>query len=183
MTPPPACSTGKTLSSASTLSGSTAAAKRTTASASITASGWSDLCASSGIGDLSTQYLCLNMGQDGWGYALSTAADACVQQNVADEMISFAKLPGILNSDDMISYAISYRQLPRQAVSVSGVVPSTLYCTFPPVNPELSGIVNAQPTGVSPGLFGSPSVPVVPFGSDGTCPYGSSPDASTCLCT
>ncbi|KAJ4487729.1 hypothetical protein J3R30DRAFT_3695322 [Lentinula aciculospora] len=178
-TPPPACNATQT----SAPHPGSLVAKRTAASASITASGWSDLCTACGISDLSITNLCFNLGQDGWGYALSAVADACVQQNVADEMISFSKIPGILNSDDIMSYAISYRQVPREAVSVLGVVPSTLYCMIPPINPELNGIVNEQPAGVSPGLFGSPSVSVVPFGSDGTCPYGSSPDVSTCACT
>ncbi|KAJ3904427.1 hypothetical protein F5879DRAFT_801732, partial [Lentinula edodes] len=156
--------------------------KRTIPTTSITPTGWSDLCAASGIHDISITDLCFDLGQDGWEYALSAVADACVQQNIADEMISFAKIPGILNSDDIISYAIAYRQQPREAVSVLGVVPSTLYCMIPPVNPELSNIVNVQPAGVNPGLFGSPSAPVVPFGSDGTCPYGSTPDVSVCAC-
>ncbi|KAJ3839842.1 hypothetical protein F5878DRAFT_98596 [Lentinula raphanica] len=186
ITAPPACSisaTAGTLPTSNTTNVPRISLSKRTPTPAITPSGWSDLCAASGISDLSVQYLCLNMGQDGWGFALSAAADACVQQTIADQMISFAKLPGILNSEDIISYAISYRQLARQAVSVSGVVPSTLYCTVPPVNPEISGIANTQPAGVNPGLFGSPTVPVVPFGSDGTCPYGSVPDVSTCDCT
>ncbi|KAJ4475365.1 hypothetical protein C8J55DRAFT_562341 [Lentinula edodes] len=181
LTPPIACNAAQPSAPPPSPSGS-ASIKRTLATTSITPTGWSDLCAASGIHDISITDLCFDLGQDGWEYALSAVADACVQQNIADEMISFAKIPGILNSDDIISYAISYRQQPREAVSVLGVVPSTLYCMIPPVNPELSNIVNVQPAGVNPGLFGSPSAPVVPFGSDGTCPYGSTPDVSVCAC-
>ncbi|KAE9409443.1 hypothetical protein BT96DRAFT_768750, partial [Gymnopus androsaceus JB14] len=143
---------------------------------------WYDLCASSGVNDISANGLCTELGQIGWGSALLATADPCMQQDIADAMILYAQGPGIQNSDEVISYAIEYCQLPKQAVTVLGIVPSTLYCMTPPVNPELTGIVNAQPSGAHRGIYGSPNVPLVPFGSDGTCPYGSVPDVDTCSC-
>lgn len=97
--------------------------------------------------------------------ALLGNADPCAQQDNADAMITFAKSAGVTNTDELIANAIAYRQHPRNAIEILGVVPSTMYCQRAPENPELIGIVNGQLEGVDPGLFGSPSVPIVPFGT------------------
>lgn len=81
-------------------------------------------------------------------------------------MIDFAKSPGVMNQPDLIAAAIAYRQHARNADDMGGsiMIPSTPYCTQPPRNQELVGIVNAQLPGVNPGLFGGPNTPVVAFG-------------------
>jgi hypothetical protein len=142
---------------------------------------WQDLCLASG-GDIFTDEPCVVLaGFDGIN-ALLADADACAQQDVADAMIDFANSEGIVNRKDLIAQAIAYRKHPRNSIEILGVTPSSLYCNRAPRNPELKGIVNTQLDGVDPGLFGSPSVPMVAFGADGTCPFGSSPDVSTCAC-
>ncbi|KAF4615194.1 hypothetical protein D9613_002617 [Agrocybe pediades] len=142
---------------------------------------WEDLCLVSG-GDIYTHDPCTNFG----GYyaidALSEYADSCDQQVLADSMITFAKSSGIVNRDALINYAISFRRHPRHAVEILGVVPSSLYCLTPPINEELVGVYNDQLEGVNPGLYGSPSAPIVPFGSEGTCPLGMTADVSSCGC-
>jgi hypothetical protein len=97
--------------------------------------------------------------------ALLANADPCAQQNNADAMIDFAKHPGINNEQALIANAITYRQHPRNALNINGVVPSTPFCQSAPRNPELNGIVNGQLDGVDPGLFGSPSSTIVAFGA------------------
>jgi hypothetical protein len=80
-------------------------------------------------------------------------------------MIDFANSPGITNQADLIAAAIAYREHPRNADDIGGgVIPSTPYCTNPPRNQELVGIVNDQLPGVDPGLFGGPNFPIVAFG-------------------
>lgn len=79
-------------------------------------------------------------------------------------MIDFAKSAGTSNADDLINNAIAYRQHPRNALNIGGVVPSTPYCQKAPKNSELDGIVNAQLDGVDPGIFGGPDFPLVAFG-------------------
>jgi hypothetical protein len=80
-------------------------------------------------------------------------------------MIDFANSPGVTNQADLIAAAIAYRKHPRNADDIGdGVIPSTPYCTNPPRNQELVGIVNEQLPGVHPGLFGGPNFPIVAFG-------------------
>ncbi|TFK42299.1 hypothetical protein BDQ12DRAFT_662574 [Crucibulum laeve] len=142
---------------------------------------WQDLCLQSG-GDIITNDPCVFLAGLGGINALLADADTCAQQDIADAMITFAKSKGVTNSKALIAQAIAFRKHPRSAVDILGVVPGTLYCQKAPVNPELSGVVNAQLDGVTPGLYGSPSIPIVPFGSDGTCPFGTIADVSSCSC-
>ena len=86
-------------------------------------------------------------------------------------MIDFAKSPGIKNEAALIANAVAYRKHPRNALNINGVVPSTLFCEKAPRNPELNGVVNAQLQGVNPGLFGSPSAGIVPFGQREQFPF------------
>ena len=139
-------------------------------------------------------------GIDGINALLSTGG-VCDQQDNADNMIDFAKSAGVTNTADLIAAAIAYRKHPRNADDIDGgIVPSTPFCTKPPRNPELVGIVNEQLPGVDPGLFGGPNEPIVAFGEGnvsslfvmgvlwltdflaGTCPEGQTPDISTCSC-
>ncbi|KAJ7219438.1 hypothetical protein GGX14DRAFT_592183 [Mycena pura] len=117
------------------------------------------------------------------GYsALFAESDVCAQQETADEMITFVKSHGFSNSDDWIKVAVSYRRLARESVQLFGFYPSTPYCTVQPMNDELCGVWNEQPEGVSVGLYGGPDYPIVPFGDDASCPYGQTPDPTTCSC-
>lgn len=84
-------------------------------------------------------------------------------------MIDFAKSSGVTNADALITNAVAYRQHPRNALNINGVIPSTPYCQRAPRNPELAGVVNAQLDGVNPGVFGGPTVGLVAFG-DGEYP-------------
>jgi hypothetical protein len=97
--------------------------------------------------------------------ALQARADVCAQQDNADTMVDFAKLPGINNIQALINNAIAYRQHPRNVEITNDVVPSALFCGKAPRNPELNGIVNGQLKGVDPGLFGSPNTGIVAFGA------------------
>jgi hypothetical protein len=97
--------------------------------------------------------------------ALLAGADACAQQDNADAMVDFAKLPGIKNKQALIDNAIAYRKHPRNALDNNGVVPSTLFCEKAPRNAELNGIFNGQLNGVDRGLFGSPKTDTVAFGA------------------
>lgn len=97
--------------------------------------------------------------------ALLADADPCAQQDNADAMIAFARSLGVNNTDELIANAIAYRQHPRNTMNILGVVPSTIYCQKAPESPELVGIVNAQLDDADPGLFGSPSIPIMPFGA------------------
>ncbi|PPQ86930.1 hypothetical protein CVT25_009816 [Psilocybe cyanescens] len=143
---------------------------------------WEDLCLVSG-GDIFTNDPCNTLAGDFGIDALSEHADACDQLDISDSMITFAKSHGIRNKDALIKHALSFRAHPRNAVEVLGVIPSSLYCLRAPINPELVGIYNEQIDGVNPGLFGSPSAPLVPFGSSGTCPLDMTADMSSCGCT
>jgi len=103
-------------------------------------------------------------GINGINALLSTGL-ACDQQDNADQMIDFAKSPGVTNTDALVAAAVAYRQHPRNADPIDGgITPSTPYCTKPPRNPELVGIVNKQLPEVDPGLFGGPNEPIVAFG-------------------
>lgn len=88
----------------------------------------------------------------------------CDQQDVADDMVTFAKSKGITNKQALIDNAIAYRKHPRNALNNGGTTPSTLFCENEPKNSELKGIVNKQLDGVDPGVFGN-NQGVVPFGS------------------
>ncbi len=114
-------------------------------------------------------------------------------------MIDFAKSSGVTNTEDLIANAVAYRQHPRNALNINGVVPSTPYCQRAPRNPELAGIVNTQLDGVNPGIFGGSTVGLAAFGdrkylinllsrlltlfTASSCPFGSSPDVTTCSCS
>ncbi|PPQ63283.1 hypothetical protein CVT24_006808 [Panaeolus cyanescens] len=144
-------------------------------------SSWESLCLD--CGDVSLSDTCLGFGGFDTINALLETADACDQQVIADRMITFAKSDGIRNRDDLIKFAIGYRKHARHAVRIFDVLPSSLYCLRAPINPELVGVYNAQIEGCNPGVFGSSASALVPFGSDGTCPYGMSADVSTCGCS
>ena len=79
-------------------------------------------------------------------------------------MIDFAKSPGVTNSEALIANAVAYRQHPRNALNIEGIIPSTPYCQKAPRNAELNGVVNAQLPEVNPGVFGGPSFGLVAFG-------------------
>ncbi|KAF8268873.1 hypothetical protein EI94DRAFT_1416632, partial [Lactarius quietus] len=143
---------------------------------------WQDLCLNSG-GDIFTNQPCVQLAGKAGVNALLSTGGVCDQQNVADKMIDFAKSAGVSNGNALIAAAVAYRQHPRNADDIGGVVPSTPYCTKQPRNPELKGVVNQQLPGVEHGLYGGPKTPVVAFGEDGTCPAGMTPDVSTCSCT
>ncbi|KAF9477556.1 hypothetical protein BDN70DRAFT_896432 [Pholiota conissans] len=149
--------------------------------ASTFVSTWETLCLNSG-GDIFTDDPCTNLAGFNGIDALLETAGSCDQQFIADSMITFAKSKGIRNSDDLINFALSYRRHARNAVKILDIIPSSLYCLEEPVNVELHGVYNEQLEGCDPGLFGSPTVSMVPFGSDGTCPFGMSADVDTCGC-
>jgi hypothetical protein len=75
--------------------------------------------------------------------ALLAGAESRAQQNNADAMMDFAKLPGINNKQALIDNAVAYRKDPCNALDSSGIVPSTLLCETAP-NPGLNGAVNGQ---------------------------------------
>ena len=79
-------------------------------------------------------------------------------------MIDFAKSANVTNGDALIQNAIAYRQHPRNALNILGVVPSTPFCQRAPRNQELVGVVNVQLDGVNPGIFGGPTFGLVAFG-------------------
>jgi len=146
------------------------------------AQSWQDLCVASGGPRPAGNDPCLQLAGINGINSLLANADQCAQQDNADAMIDFAKLPGITNEQALIANAIAYRKHPRNALDINGVVPSTLFCEKAPRNAELQGIVNAQLAGVNPGLFGSPSAGVVAFGAPGTCPFGQTANVATCTC-
>lgn len=115
--------------------------------------------------------------------ALLANADPCAQQDNADAMIDFAKSKGVTNGPALIANALAYRRHPRNAVNINGVVPSTVYCAKAPKNPELNGVVNAQLPGVNPGIYGDLSTNLFTFGGVGSCPFGQTPNQSTCSCS
>ncbi|KIP12302.1 hypothetical protein PHLGIDRAFT_329677 [Phlebiopsis gigantea 11061_1 CR5-6] len=146
------------------------------------AQAWQDLCLVSG-GDIFTTEPCVQLAGVNGINALLASADPCDQQDNADAMIDYANSPGVTNTDDLIANAVAYRQHPRNALNINGIVPSTPYCQRAPRNAELQGIVNAQLPGVNPGIFGGPSVGLVAFGDPSSCPFGTSPDVTTCGCS
>jgi hypothetical protein len=117
-------------------------------------------------GDVFTNEPCVNLAGVAGINALISTGGVCDQQDNADNMIDFAKSPGVTNQAALIAAAIAYRQHPRNADDIGGgVIPSTPYCTEQPRNPELVGIVNEQLPGVTPGLFGGHNTPMVAFGA------------------
>lgn len=129
------------------------------------AQSWQTLCEQSGGQRDPNNDPCVVLAGINGINALLANADACAQQDNADAMVDFAKSPGITNEQALIANAVAYRQHPRNALNINGVVPSTLFCENAPRNPELQGVVNGQLQGVDPGLFGSPSTGVVAFGA------------------
>ena len=125
---------------------------------------WKTLCPSSG-GDIYTNDPCSQLAGFAGVNALMEFADPCDQQHIADSMITFAKSKGIKNKDSLIKFALQYRKHYRNSVEILGVIPSSFYCMETPVNSELDGVSNAQMSGTNPGIFGSPSSPLAPFGS------------------
>ena len=126
---------------------------------------WQNLCIASGGPRDPTNDPCVQLAGIGGTNALLAGADACAQQNISDAMIDFAKGPQINIKGALIANAIAYRQNPRNALNINGIVPSTPFCETAPRNPKLNGISNAQLEGVDPGFFGSPNFAVVPFGA------------------
>ena len=164
--PPPACEAKKQKRSGSVHGVNTLLLKRIAQTDLVqVAQSWQTLCnASGGPPDPNNDPCVVLAGQNGIS-ALLAGADACAQQDNADAMVDFAKLPGIKNEQALIANAIAYRKHPRNALNINGVVPSTLFCEKAPRNPELNGIVNCQLVGVDPGLFGSPNAAIVAFGA------------------
>ncbi|KAJ7444931.1 hypothetical protein FB451DRAFT_74789 [Mycena latifolia] len=113
--------------------------------------------------------------------ALFADADVCAQQETADAMISFAK-SAQFHTAELIEIAVAYRRLARESVEIMGFYPSTPYCTLSPINLELLGVWNEQPEGITVAYYGGPNYPIVPFGDDASCPYGQTPDVTTCSC-
>jgi len=146
------------------------------------AQSWQNLCVASGGPRPPNNDPCVQLAGINGINALLAGADACAQQDNADAMVNFAKLPGIKNKQALIDNAIAYRKHPRNALDEGGFVPSTLFCQKAPQNAELNGLVNGQLQGVDPGLFGSPKVATVAFGAPGTCPFGQTADVATCTC-
>jgi len=146
------------------------------------AQSWQDLCKASGGPQDPNNDPCVVLAGINGINALLAGADACAQQDNADAMVDFAKLPGINNKQALIDNAVAYRKHPRNALNINGVVPSTPFCENAPRNPELNGTVNGQLNGVDPGLFGSPNTTIVAFGAPGTCPFGQTADVATCTC-
>ncbi|KAI0054017.1 hypothetical protein FA95DRAFT_1551808 [Auriscalpium vulgare] len=146
------------------------------------AQSWQTLCEASGQSQAAGDPCVTLAGLNGISSLLANA-DACAQQDNADAMVSFAKLPGIKNKSALIANAIAYRKHPRNALNINGVVPSTLFCEKAPKNAELKGVANAQLAGVNPGLFGSPATGIVAFGASGTCPFGKKANVAACSCT
>jgi len=142
---------------------------------------WFDLCMNSGGDIFGDSDPCFEFGANGYS-ALLADADVCAQQENADAMISFAKSLGVVNSAELIKVAVGYRRLARESVQIMGFYPSTPYCHISSINPELRGIWNEQPEGVTIGLWGGPNYPIVPFGDTASCPYGQTPDVTTCSC-
>ncbi|KAH9963392.1 hypothetical protein BGW80DRAFT_1563652 [Lactifluus volemus] len=146
------------------------------------AQSWQNLCVVSGGPRSPGPDPCVQLaGQNGIASLLANA-NACAQQDNADAMIDFAKKPGVTNKQALIANAITYRKHPRNALNIGGIVPSTPFCERAARNPELKGVVNAQLKGVDPGLYGGPNSPIVPFGANGTCPFGQTPNVATCTC-
>ncbi|OCH93390.1 hypothetical protein OBBRIDRAFT_317139 [Obba rivulosa] len=181
---PPIATGFSNLTSSSNVTSSNATLTRRIAQADLpaVAQSWQDLCLVSG-GDIFTNEPCVNLaGIDGIN-ALLASGGPCDQQDNADAMIDFAKSPGVTNTDALIANAVAYRQHPRNALEILGTTPSTPYCSTPPRNPELAGVVNAQLSGVNPGIFGNIQFGLFAFGANGSCPLGQTPDVTTCSCS
>jgi hypothetical protein len=129
------------------------------------AQSWQNLCVKSGGKRDPANDPCVVLAGVNGINSLLAGAGACAQQDNADAMIDFAKSPGITNKQALIDNAIAYRKHPRNALDIGGTVPSTPFCEKAPRNPELKGVVNAQLSGVNPGLFGGPNFAIVPFGA------------------
>ncbi|KZT40831.1 hypothetical protein SISSUDRAFT_1059885 [Sistotremastrum suecicum HHB10207 ss-3] len=146
------------------------------------AQSWQTLCEASG-GDIVTNTPCVTLAGVNGINALLANSDPCAQQDNADAMVTFAKSAGITNKDALIANAVAYRQHPRNALDIGGgLIPSTPFCQKAPQNAELNGLVNGQLDGVNPGIFGGPKFTPVAFGDPVSCPFGKTPDVSTCTC-
>lgn len=148
---------------------------------SAVAQSWEELCLKSG-GDTKTGDPCVSLAGQRGITALLAADDPCAQQDVADDMIQFAKSNGVTNKQALIDNAIAYRKHPRNALNIGGTTPSTPFCQKAPKNAELNGVVNKQLDGVDPKKFGGPNFPVVDFGAPGTCPFGQTADVKAGVC-
>ncbi|KIK59595.1 hypothetical protein GYMLUDRAFT_85895, partial [Collybiopsis luxurians FD-317 M1] len=128
----------------------------------ITLDGWNSLCGCFSD-NLYFSNLCFDIGSSAFGFAFSESTDICIRQNVADSMIFLAKSSAISESAEFISFAVAYNQLAFSSSSfessslesssfgssnIVSVARSTSSCSYPPVNPELSGSVSV-PSGVS----------------------------------
>ncbi|KAL0066401.1 hypothetical protein AAF712_006443 [Marasmius tenuissimus] len=161
---------------------------------------WQDLCLQSRGEILNVDSPCITLGGFQSIGALLADADPCAQQDVADAMMTFAKRKGVINREQLVSFAVAYRKHPRDAVSILGIIPATPYCLRAPINQELTGIVNEQLEGVTIGLYGGPHYPIIKFGerelfafytklrltqtvcTDGSCPFGTVPNVASCSC-
>ncbi|KAK1216376.1 hypothetical protein PQX77_020990 [Marasmius sp. AFHP31] len=143
---------------------------------------WQDLCLQCVGKILSIDSPCITLGGLQGIDALLADADPCAQQDVADAMITFAKKKGVLNREELVSFAVAYRRHPRDAVSILGIIPATPYCLRAPFNQELTGVVNEQLEGVTIGLYGGPHYPIIKFGEHGSCPFGTVPNVASCSC-
>ena len=165
-TPPPACEAKrKTHRIAAHRTGSILLKRVAQTDLRQVAQSWQNLCIQSGGPRPANNDPCLVLAGENGTNSLLAGADACAQQDNADAMIDFAKGPGIKNKEALINNAIAYREHPRNALNINGVVPSTPFCEKAPRNTELDGIVNGQLQGVNRGLFGSPNIDVVAFGA------------------
>ncbi|KAK1235275.1 hypothetical protein PQX77_001509 [Marasmius sp. AFHP31] len=143
---------------------------------------WQDLCLRSGGEILDVDSPCITLGGFQSIGALLADANPCAQQDVADAMITFAKRKGVINREELISFAVAYRKHPRDAVRILGIIPATPYCLRAPINQELIGVVNEQLEGVMIGLYGGPHYPIIKFGERGSCPFGAVPNVASCSC-
>ncbi|KIJ41288.1 hypothetical protein M422DRAFT_68313 [Sphaerobolus stellatus SS14] len=143
---------------------------------------WQTACLASG-GDITTNDPCVQLAGVRGINSLLAGGAPCDQQDVADDMITFAKSAGVTNSAALIQIAKDYRVHPRNALALDGnVTPSTPFCQTAPKNPELNGLVNGQLNGVDPFRFGGPKFAVVAFGDPVSCPFGQTPDVDSCTC-
>ncbi|KAI0312579.1 hypothetical protein OF83DRAFT_1019779, partial [Amylostereum chailletii] len=119
---------------------------------------WEAACDTAGGGDQ-----CNTIAVNAIGTLLA-AADACAQQNSADQMIDLAKQ---LNNDpDMIKLAQIFAQQPRNTPTSQSVP----YCQSAPKNAELNGLFQCQFQGADATTF----VGGVQVGGAGTIPFGMS---------
>jgi len=78
---------------------------------------WQDLWIASGGPRDSNDDPCLVLAGENGINAVLVCADACAQQDNADAMVGFAKLPGINNKQALIDNAIAYRKHLRNALT------------------------------------------------------------------